>query len=348
MNLLDMTFKRQTYEIEIKQSILFECALGIAVITYPQIQATLEKPKLYWDRLNGDLPKSLQAELDYCQQNNTWKILLQLLHQRNFESLDSFLTYIKGLDDEQIRYKALPFLGDSQQDHRSMAAKGNKKAMNNLIATCKGHLFFPQLIRFICEVNVGKLRRHLLLVMGEWYKTIIAQKEELLTGILQRDYEVKLNRVSKLHPEEFVQWATGSEYQPEPTITKVLLIPHYVYRPWTVQAEIEGTKIFYYPIADESLEEEVDIYKPNLSLVQRYKALGDENRLRIVKLLFEKDRTLKELTEVLDIGKTTIHHHLTLLRSAHIVKTKGSHYVLNHHSLSVDEKEFMPYLQRKS
>ena len=47
----------------------------------------------------------------------------------------------------------------------------------------------------------------------------------------------------------------------------------------------------------------------------KHKALGDEARLRIVKMLFEKERTLQEITERLQLGKSTVHHHLKLLRA---------------------------------
>lgn len=51
-------------------------------------------------------------------------------------------------------------------------------------------------------------------------------------------------------------------------------------------------------------------------------------RLRIVKMLFEKDRTLQDISTKLDIGKSTIHHHLKILRSAKLVEVIGSKYSL--------------------
>ena len=70
--------------------------------------------------------------------------------------------------------------------------------------------------------------------------------------------------------------------------------------------------MFHYPIANESIPPE-DTYTPSYFLVLKHKALGDEARLRIVKILFEKERTLQEITERLQLGKSTIHHHLKLL-----------------------------------
>lgn len=45
-------------------------------------------------------------------------------------------------------------------------------------------------------------------------------------------------------------------------------------------------------------------------------------------MLFEKERTLQEITERLQLGKSTVHHHLKLLRSAKLVDIHDGKYVL--------------------
>jgi DNA-binding transcriptional ArsR family regulator len=348
MKVLDMTSGRKTYTIELTYSILFEAALGIAVSTYPQIQNSLEKSDDYWEMVKVSLSSSLQEKLGYAQKHNTWKILLQLLHQKDFKTLDSFLAYVKTLDEVSLRYHALPYAGEFDQQQRIEAVQGNREIQKLMLDSCSEHMFFPELVSYVYEIEIEELREHLLAVMKDWYKEVITPEEKNRSAMLERDYHSKKEMLAKLPSEEFVKWATGgTEYQPEPTVKKVLLVPHYVYRPWNIQAEMEGIKVFYYPMADENMEENVDIYKPALSLVQHYKALGDENRLRIVKWLYEKDRTLQELTEHLELAKSTIHHHLTLLRSAHIVRSEGMKYVLNRDSLFFGAKELNYFLDKE-
>lgn len=150
--------------------------------------------------------------------------------------------------------------------------------------------------------------------------------------------------VEILASEKLVEWATGGiEYLPEPGVHRVLLIPHTIYRPWNMEADLEGTKVFYYPVADESLEQG-DPYKPSPSLIQRHKALGDEARLRIVKLLSERDQSLQELTERLEMGKTTVHHHLKLLRAAQIVQAKSGIYGLRTNVLETILHDLKAYI----
>ena len=48
--------------------------------------------------------------------------------------------------------------------------------------------------------------------------------------------------------------------------------------------------------------------------------LGDERRLRILRRLSRGPASLHELAEELDISKSTLHHHMMLLRTAGLVK----------------------------
>ncbi|CAH0343967.1 metalloregulator ArsR/SmtB family transcription factor [Bacillus sp. CECT 9360] len=347
MNLLNTSYTPNSYDLEIKHSILFECALGIAMITYPKLHEKLEKPKQSLDALRNSVSEKLEADLQYCQEHNTWKMLLQLLHVQDFENTHSFVDYINGLEDQTLIYLVLPFLDESQQQNRMLASKGDKRAAEEMILASKGHQYFPQMIHFISEIEPAILKKHLVHLMTGWYNEILLEEKQETEEILKRDYEKKINKRATISNQELVQLATGIEYKPESNIAKVILVPHISYRPWTIEANLEGTKIFYYPVSNESLIEHVDINQPPPDLVQLFKALGDEKRLTIMRYLSQKERSLKELTELLDIGKTTVHHHLTILRTAHIVGVKGSVYSIKMESILKHEQELIEYLERR-
>lgn len=338
--------KRETYEVQLTYSPLWECALGIAAITNTPIIDTLEKSSSYWDELKKKLSKELVIQLDYVEKNNTWKALLQLLHRNKGDSLNGFCSSIKELEAVDLKFYCLPFIGNQYQDLRKRVALGEKAAISELKRLTYENSFFPQYIEFIGNANVEELKNHLIEVMSEWYEAVIIPDIKEIEQILQLDFESKNHMRGKLSPEELVQWATGGvNYLPEPGIHEVLLIPQYVYRPWNIEADLENTKIFYYPVANESLSPD-DKYAPNNFLVQKYKALGDEVRLKIVKLLSERDHSLQSLTEYLNVGKTTIHHHLKILRSAKIIKMENMKYVLNGNALNIIHNELDQYMKR--
>lgn len=53
-----------------------------------------------------------------------------------------------------------------------------------------------------------------------------------------------------------------------------------------------------------------------------FKALSDENRLRILNLLKEKERNASELLHAMDFGQSTLSHHMKLLLNAEVVTAR--------------------------
>ena len=346
MNTLSITGKtRESYQVEFECSLLWECALGIAAITNTPLLDTLEKEKEF-ERFSNELPAILKTELTYVEMNNTWKSLLQLLHVFEGDDIAEFTKFIHQLSVEDLAYYCFPFVGDHFQEIRRLASQGKEDAVRQLKEITKDNSFFPGYIEFIHKANMDELKKHLQGVMTLWFDHVILPQSENLLDMLERDLAEKKAMKEKLTAEEFVAWATnGIEYVPEPSVYRVLLIPQVTYRPWSIVSDIEGTKVFYYPIANSSIHP-TDRYLPDFLLLQKYKALGDEVRLRMLKLLSESDYTLKEITEKLNIGKSTAHHHLKLLRAASLVGIQSSKYTLKETSISSLSKELELYFKQ--
>ncbi|MEK3906358.1 winged helix-turn-helix domain-containing protein [Oceanobacillus sp. FSL K6-0127] len=339
--------KRETYSVHIKYSSLWECALGIAAITNTALIDSLEKSISYWKEMRESLSHRLREHLEYVEKNNTWKALLQLLHQKDFTTLQEFTSYIEMLSEKRLKFICLPFVGDAYQELRERAACREKEAIEALQSLTAANPFFPEYIAFISNMEQMQLKKHLVEVMTDWYKQVIENDPEQLEKILQADVAAKKKMEVKMDPEEFVEWATaGITYLPEPSVHHVLLIPHVTYRPWNIVADLEDTKVFYYPVANESISPD-DRYLPNDFLLLKYKALGDEARLRIIKLLFERNRTLQEITERMGMGKSTIHHHLKILRAAQLVEMKDTKYALKTKAIDSLTKELALYLHQE-
>ncbi|MGS0531273.1 ArsR/SmtB family transcription factor [Bacillus mycoides] len=338
--------KRETYNVQMKYSILFECALGIAAVTHKRLIDTLEKSQSEWEKIRQSLSVEMREHLQFVEENNTWKALLQLLYEGDFQDLSQFIANIDSLSEEDLKYICLPFLGEAYQAKRRLAASGEVSVIHELKELTHDHQFFSTYIEFVCHADVRELKTHLIAVMTGWYDSVVKKEAEEIVSILQRDYEAKNEMNKKMKPEEFVEWATGGvTYMPEPSVHHVLLIPQITYRPWNIEADIEDTKVFHYPVANESIHPE-DPYEPSCFLVHKHKALGDEARLRIVKLLFEQERTLQEITERLQLGKSTVHHHLKLLRSAKLVDIQDGKYVLRKKAVQSLAKELDAFLNR--
>ena len=61
-------------------------------------------------------------------------------------------------------------------------------------------------------------------------------------------------------------------------------------------------------------------------LLQFFKALADPNRLRIIGLLAGGPHTVEELAAILNLGISTVSHHLSRLAKAHLVDARAEGY----------------------
>lgn len=168
--------------------------------------------------------------------------------------------------------------------------------------------------------------------------------QERLVGILRRthvhmgealselapmlDHDADLTRfLSRRMPlDQLVETVTnGIAYRPEPGVRKVVLVPSVLIRPWNLMFGFGDTQYFVYPVSDEAVSADPDT--PPSWMVQMFKALGDERRLRLLRKLGEGPSGLAELAGFLDLAKSTTHHHLRTLRAAGLVRAvmQGDH-----------------------
>ena len=140
-----------------------------------------------------------------------------------------------------------------------------------------------------------------------------------MKDILDRDVEMRSSDVRTLEPVELVEKTTGGlRYLSERGVRRVILAPSYFARPYNMVMSADDWRLFGYPVADAAIEGD-DTLAPPQGVVRLHRALGDETRLRILKLLTDGDRYLTEIAAQLELSKPTIKHHLALLRAAGLV-----------------------------
>jgi DNA-binding transcriptional ArsR family regulator len=160
-----------------------------------------------------------------------------------------------------------------------------------------------------------------------WNRDVFAEMGPSLEPGLRDSWRSVTRLKEHLPIERLIIRATrGVEYRIESWIHTVVLIPSLLNRPWVDLAEHRGAKIIFYPAV--STGEGSDS-----QLAEIYKALGDETRLRILRLMSSGTTSLTEMAEKLGLAKSTIHGHLVVLRGAGITRSVvgagGKGYVLN-------------------
>jgi DNA-binding transcriptional ArsR family regulator len=187
----------------------------------------------------------------------------------------------------------------------------------------------------------------LVAVLGAWAERF-TPIESRVTAILERDYESRAADRANLAPAELIERTTnGIRWLPEGGVKRVILAPSYFSRPYNFLMSASDFRLFGYPVSDEALEA-VDPLAAPQSVVRLHRALGDDTRLKILKLLAGRDLYLTEIAQQLELSKPTIKHHLALLRSAGLVTITESgtvvYYSLRRNRLddaSADIKRFL-------
>jgi DNA-binding transcriptional ArsR family regulator len=160
--------------------------------------------------------------------------------------------------------------------------------------------------------------RRLVRVLRAW-AVPFAAIEPRIRAIEERDVALRAADRGSFGGSELIERTTGGiRWLPEVGIRRVIMAPSYFSRPYNYLLAGDGWRFFGYPVADDALEVE-DRLAPPPAMVRLHRALGDETRLRILKLLAGQDLYLTEIAQQLELSKPTIKHHLALLRSAGLV-----------------------------
>lgn len=150
-------------------------------------------------------------------------------------------------------------------------------------------------------------------------ETLVRYRDEqfdpTVLDALERDAAAK--RALAVAPDELIEIATGGyRYEPEPELGRVVLVPHAAARPWLLLCQHLRTRIICYSLPEQhGLEERA---------VALGRALADEGRVRMLRVLASRDASLSELAEAAGVARSTAHHHLGQLRAAGLVTMHGN------------------------
>jgi DNA-binding transcriptional ArsR family regulator len=161
--------------------------------------------------------------------------------------------------------------------------------------------------------EIRALRR----VLRAWAERF-ASIEDRIAAMEQRDVDGRRADLERLPLADFVERTTGGvRWVAEPGTRRLVMSPSYFSRPYNYVFGGRDWHMFAYPLAETALGADADGV-PAAS-VRLFKALGDESRLRILRLLASGDLYLTEIADRMGLSKPTISHHLAQLRAAGLV-----------------------------
>lgn len=316
-NVRDFTTGAGRLDVEVVHGEVFETLAALYAIPDCADEGTDYDDEGLIARISERLDDDLAAHV--IQIEDSWSLYLGLMgiaYDRELGgSMERFLELLRQLDPIELRHAVLaaahPLSDDA--DLLDAAARGEAESVDAVLGD-----HHTGLREFLLE-EPGASTERLIGVIERFHDQGMRPELATITPLLARDADEKQALAKTLPPELFVEKATkGVTFEPGPGVRGVVLVPSVVLRPWTLMVEHRSIRIFVYSIDEETLL--ADPAAPPSYLVELYKALGDERRLRLLAELWVGEQDLRSLADTLGLAKSTIHHHLRMLRTAGLVR----------------------------
>jgi DNA-binding transcriptional ArsR family regulator len=315
----DITALPGELAVELRAGAALECIIGLSTLTAPDRAAGAETWVPALEECSADLRLEISRVGRYS--GKLWLHLIDLADGDVAELLER----VRRLDALELRRYIVGAYVPTWRDlvggaTLERAAAGEAAAVTKLLAHRRyygGEA--AKALSIVLPLSAAQTKRRVLAVLHRFAAEVF---DELARGVvpdLERDAERVESLARTLTPEDLISAATGGyDYRPEPEFSRVVLIPHAAARPWLLLCQHGDARIIGYPLAtaaESSLEEEG---------IRLGRALGDEQRIRILRRLVAGDASLAELADSVGIAKSTAHHHLALLREAGLVSLHGN------------------------
>ena len=327
-HVMDLTRRPPRAAVSVEASLPAELLVQLIAFESPESAPTYDAGSALFDRVRTEASNGLLATLghDADHPRSPWGNLLGLaLRPPLPHDVAGFLRRIEETPPRDLWLMMagarIPSVRKTVGDATyGAAADGDPAARDELLGSMRDNDEPWPCLPVILELRPDELRTRLLTVLGRWHEEVFASTEAETRRILERDVRAKLALKPGMTRDVFIEFATnGLELGDEWWTSRIVLVPHVSMRPWNVLAADGDTSIICYPAADQSFDEDPDAPPPRL--LRLHKALGDEKRLRILKILARSPAGLPELSEAIGLAKSTTHHHMVVLRSAGLIRT---------------------------
>jgi DNA-binding transcriptional ArsR family regulator len=156
-------------------------------------------------------------------------------------------------------------------------------------------------------------------LVDRWQRDVYAEVEDAFVAAASRSLVAFRSATEGMALEGVVERAaSGITFVPEAGQTEVVLLPSLAVRPLWAVTDHRAANVFAFPapIPNDART------SPPARLVALGKAIGDETRLRILRELASEPATPPDLAARMGIPRTTLLHHLRILRLADLISVQ--------------------------
>lgn len=323
----DLTAATRQIPIEVDGVGTYEILIAMWTAFNPKESGTGLDLGLEWiTGVREGTPDDLAAELrtlggPYCA---VWLSLLGLVASAPHpHDPDRVFSWLASINPQRLRRWMLGYVGHPADPGLvEQGADGDMDAVRQVV----GDEEKPEVAEHVVslfEIPGEEMRDRLAAAISRFRNEVYAEHEAPFAAAISRAAAAQRATSTRESAKAVIEEVTnGLDYEIPLGVTRVILVPSVVLRPLSLIDQHRDTLIVLYAMADEFIESDPE--SPPSWLVKTYKALSDERRLRILRRLSEGETTLDDLTDLLGLSKSTVHHHMSVLRAAGLVRVRIS------------------------
>lgn len=272
------------YSISVDYSPVYELVISFYVFTNYHNLKNVHLDETWYNKTKQKLPADYARELEDERWEVLHRVVLLISQCPKKETVEDFLAWFGQLPAGELYERLAPWVTS-------------------------------------IPLNLGEIRDRSTYLLSMWNKHYFQQLDPKILTFLQEEANRQLDRSGQFLPADLIEELTdGLRIEPAEQLSQVILIPQYHAYPSTVLDFFRGIATCLYP-AKQMIESEESVTQ---SFLQTAQCLSDEKRLRILIFIAKKPRTLTEIQQHVKLAKSTVHHHITALRRAGIIR---SHHV---------------------
>jgi len=315
--------ERKRFEVVARPESVFDVMLALwSAFGDEKMSKEQEIGKKFFETFRKEIPVETLAEIERIgvDDGSMWAILLTFVaSQAPVGDDETVLTWLETTD-EDIAGAILCELAWSADQAELQAAVESRdsEALASVIPAVKEHA--RSCVATAMQVPVGELGPAMANILRTVKETSYRPNAENWGRAIAASAESTRVLAPTLDPHELIERVTnGIAYQIPLGTRQLVLVPTVTLRPWTLITDFGDSIVLAYAVADEHMDQDPDA-APRW-LVRFHKALGDDKRLRILReIACGGATTLTDLTEVLGLAKSTVFHHMGILRAAGLVR----------------------------
>ena len=318
--------------IEIDGAISYEVVLTMwNLVSSKKYTNSFDLGTKWFTEVQDATPEDLKEEIVRFGGSNCtiWLSLLGLISVAPHpHDPDSVFNWIGELNPQRLRRWILGYLGEQAALETNQgppapslieqAALGDIDSVREIIGSSMDPDGIDQVVAMF-EIDPIEMRDRMATALRRFRSEVFSKYEDEFGKAIAAAAAARRSVATRDSAKDVIEEVTnGLDYEIPLGVSRVILVPSMIVRPLSLIDQHRDTLIVCYGLADEFTN--LNPEAPPSWMVRFYKALSDEKRLRILRRLSEGDTSLDELTELLDLSKSTVHHHITILRGAGLVR----------------------------